>query len=149
MTRSERMKPIQDIAESRELDAARRLREAQRIYAKQQEYLEALRHYRKTYAEETNQPDTNVMDARKLRNYRAFLSHLNDSILRQEAAVDSARSRCDQVRQGWVAEHQRHRALDKVVDRLRDQERAAANRKEQRESDECALRLLSRPQPRS
>ena len=140
MMRSKRLQPVMKVAESRERDAARLLGEAQREREAQEARLAELIAYWDEYARRFHAQGDAGLDAARARDYRVFLSRLNEAIHFQRRRVEQCRLDYEASRQRWLATRARARAVDKAVARCRQQELRVAARREQRECDEYACR---------
>ena len=136
MTRSKRMQPVQRVAHSREQTAVQKLGESQQYLEAQRAKLEELRAYRDQYARDFEASSGMGIDAARLQDYRVFLNRLGEAIRQQEALITQCCSQHEQTRQQWVETRSHSQAIDKVVDRYRQQERREYDRKEQQEQDE-------------
>ncbi len=140
MTRSKRMQPVQRVAHGREQDAMQKLGQSQQFLDAQKARLEELRAYREQYSRDFAASGESGLGASRLRDYRAFLGRLGQAIQQQEALVARYQSQHEQTRQLWVESRSHSQAIDKVVDRYRQQERQQQERREQLEHDERAQR---------
>jgi flagellar FliJ protein len=140
MTRSKRMQSVQHLAHNREQDAVRKLGESQQYLDAQQTKLQELRAYRDEYAKAFESSGGAGLSALRIQEYRAFLGRLNQAIQQQETVIAQGSVRHEQTRQQWLATHSHSQAIDKVLERYRQQERKQEERKEQQELDERAVR---------
>lgn len=140
MTRSKRMQPVQTVARGREQDAMHKLGQSQQYLDAQLAKLEELRAYREQYTRDFTASGENGLNATRLREFRAFLGKLGEAISQQEALIARYRSRHEEHREQWVKTRSHSQAIDKVVDRFREQERRQQERREQHEQDERAQR---------
>jgi flagellar FliJ protein len=140
MTRSKRMQSVQHLAHNREQDAVRKLGESQQYLDAQQIKLQELRAYRDEYAKAFESSGGAGLDALRIQEYRAFLGRLNQAIQQQETVIAQCSARHEQTRRQWLATHSHSQAIDKVLERYRQQERKQEERKEQQELDERACR---------
>lgn len=141
MTRSKRMTPVVKVAENREQAAARVLGEARQRLEQQQRKLDELITYRDQYSQEFQQRSGQGMGVARLQDFRVFLARLNEAIEQQRRLVERCHQNCERQRLQWVASRTRTQALGKVVDRYQREERRAAERREQHDTDERAQRL--------
>jgi flagellar FliJ protein len=141
MTRSKRMQSVQYLAQNRERDAVKKLGESQRYLDAQQAKLEELRAYRDQYATAFENTGGAGLDAFRIHEYRVFLGRLNEAILQQEAVIAQCSIRHEQTREQWMATRNHSQAIDKVLERYRQQERKQEERKEQQELNERARRI--------
>lgn len=140
MVRSKRIQPIVELAENREMDAARKLGQARKLLERHQQRLTELVTYRQEYSRHFDQSRGGRMGVMKLNEYRMFLSRLDEAVRQQRELVEQAQRECDQSRQGWLQTRTRSQALDKVKDRYLGEERREAERIEQKITDEHAGR---------
>jgi flagellar protein FliJ len=138
--KSKRFKPIQEIASTSAKDLSRAMGEAGRKVADLERQLEQLQSYRDEYVRNSTQA-AGAMDAVKLQNYRSFLDRLGEALRQHLASLDSARSEYEKRRVQWSEKRIEAESLGRVVERFRKEEQHAADRREQREGDDAALRL--------
>jgi flagellar FliJ protein len=130
------MKPVRQVAASREQQAARNLGEAQERLAAQERKLEELIEYRDQYAVQFKAEGGLGFDAVRMQDFRVFLNRLNQAIEQQRGVIELCRQDCVRSRDRWLRDRTRSEALEKVVDRYRDEERREEERREQRSADE-------------
>lgn len=138
MTRSDRMKPIKDLADRSERDAGTVVAAARRVLEEREAQLAQLRAYREDYARRA--AHEGAADAVRLQNYHAFLARLGDAVRQQEELVALGRQDLERKTAAWQEKRVEAASLGKVVDRLAGAEQRAADRREQRETDERASR---------
>lgn len=136
MTKSRRMQPVAQVAEQRERQAAVEMAEFRRFLDAQQAKLDELNAYRADYARHFEQAGRGGMDAARMGDYRRILARLNDAIAYQEKRLASLHLDYEQVRRRWTDTRTRAAALDKVMERYREEERREEDRREQGELDE-------------
>jgi flagellar protein FliJ len=139
MTKSKRFKPIQEIASNSANDLSRAMGDAGRKVADLERKFEQLRSYRDEYVR--NSQATGTIEALKLQNYRMFLDRLGEAMRQQSKSLDHARAEYETRRKLWSDKRIEAESLARVVDRFRKEEQHAADRREQREGDDAALRL--------
>jgi flagellar protein FliJ len=139
MTKSKRFEPIQEIASNSAKDLSRAMGEAAGKVTDLERQLEQLRSYRDEYVRNSTQ-SAGVIDAVKLQNYRTFLDRLGEALRQQLKSLDNARAEYDERRALWSEKRIEAESLGRVVDRFRKEEQHAADRREQREGDDAALR---------
>lgn len=144
MSRSERMQPVKNLADSREREAGLSLSDARARVVEHERQLEQLQRYRDEYL--AGGPDgLGTTDTVRLSNRSAFLGRLNDAIREQEARLAEARRESDERADQWRETRVEAAALGRAVDRLRKDEARTSDRKEQREHDELAMQRSTRP----
>ncbi|HEY2782904.1 MAG TPA: flagellar export protein FliJ [Steroidobacteraceae bacterium] len=141
MIKSKRFEPIHEIASSSAKDLSRVMADAGRKVAELERQLEQLKTYRDEYVRNSTEAN-GAMDAVKLQNYRSFLDRLGEALNQHQKSLDIARKEFDKRRAQWSEKRIEAESLNRVVDRFRKEEQSAADRREQREGDEAAMRLM-------
>jgi flagellar FliJ protein len=140
MMRSKRFEPIRDIVSLSATDLSRAMGEAGRRVADLERQLEQLKTYRDEYVKNSTE-DRGTMDAVKLQNYRSFLGRLGDALRQQLTLLDCARADYENRRLEWSAKRIEAESLGRVIERFRSEEQRDADRREQREGDDAAMRI--------
>jgi flagellar FliJ protein len=140
MMKSKRFEPIREIASNSADDLSRAMAEAARKVAEIERQIQQLQSYRDDYMRKSGQ-GTAAVDAVKLQNYRSFLDRLGDALRQQMKSLELARVEYEKRRLAWSAKRIEAESLGRAVDRFRKEEQHAADRREQREVDDAALRV--------
>jgi flagellar export protein FliJ len=140
MTKSKRFEPIQQIASTSAMDLSRAMGEAGRKVADLERQLEQLQSYRDEYVRNSTQ-SAGSMNAVQLQNYRSFLDRLGEALRQHLKNLDAARAEYERRRVLWSEKRIEAESLGRVVDRFRKEEQHAADRREQREGDDAAMRI--------
>jgi flagellar FliJ protein len=135
--RSDRLKPVRDLAGGREREAGLALAGLRRQLEEQERRLEQLRGFREEYVS-GRPPGLGTTDAVRLANYGAFLGRLNEAIREQEKRIAALREEVECKAESWRERRSETAALDRAVERLHADERRALDRREQRDQDELA-----------
>ncbi|HSW14073.1 MAG TPA: flagellar export protein FliJ [Solimonas sp.] len=130
-----RLAPLQTVAETREDEAARKLAEVQRKHADQHARLEEIRCYAAEYAS----APVGATPALLL-NRQAFLGKLRDAEHFQLQAVEEARLAVEAERTVWLLKRRDVSVLDQLAACYRLREQRQQELRNQRGSDELALR---------
>jgi flagellar FliJ protein len=141
MIKSKRFEPIHEIASTSAKDLSRIMADAGRKVAELERQLEQLKTYRDEYVRNSTEAN-GPMDAVKLQNYRSFLDRLGEALNQHQKSLDHARKEFDKRRAQWSEKRIEAESLNRVVDRFRKEEQSAADRREQREGDDAAMRLM-------
>ena len=139
MMKSKRFKPIQEIASNSAQDLSRAMAEAGRKVAELERQLQQLQSYRDEYVRNSAQSTASV-DAVKLQNYRTFLDRLGEALRQHLRTLDNAKADYEKRRAAWSEKRIEAESLGRAVERFRKEERHDADRREQREGDDAALR---------
>lgn len=144
MSRADRMAPVQRVFDKAEKDRARELGDAQQQLAAAEARLEELRTYHGEYLGAFRKRAEDGTSIRALRDFQAFLARLDQAMRQQEQLVTRAREHAAGSRRNWQGAAQKVKALDSVVDRWQAAEERAADKRDQKDSDERALRASAR-----
>lgn len=140
MSPSKRLKPVQQVADSREKAAAKQFGDSQRSLNGHKGKLDELRQYHHEYMERFQKAMQNGISSAQLQEYRAFIAKLNEAIRQQEQVVASSQQDRSSKQNNWQKKHTRVMALGKVVERYKKEEAKTADKKEQSEADERSQR---------
>jgi flagellar FliJ protein len=140
MMKSKRFEPIQEIASTSANDLSRAMGEAGRKVADLERQLEQLQSYRDEYLRNSSQSAA-AIDAVKLQNYRSFLDRLGEALRQHLKSLEVARSEYERRRVLWSEKRVEAESLSRAVDRFRKEEQHVADRREQREGDDTAMRV--------
>lgn len=138
MTKSERLKPVTHLAETRERDAARLMGEQQQHLDQQYRKLDELRGYRAEYAQRMQSAGTNGIGAGQMVEYGNFLRRLDEAARFQQQKIEESKRLLEIRSREWRALRTKTEALNKVVSRFHAEEQRLEDRREQNENDERA-----------
>ncbi|MCU0971556.1 MAG: flagellar export protein FliJ [Gammaproteobacteria bacterium] len=136
MTKSDRFRPLQHVASSRERDAARALGESERRRLEEVQRLEALRQYHAEYLERFRSAQQRGMTVGRLLEYQAFLAKLDKAVDHQLDVVRRCEAEAGRRQDAWREKYTRSRVMDKVIDNLQETERQEGERRDQADLDE-------------
>jgi flagellar FliJ protein len=140
MTRADRMQPVQKVIDDVERQRAEKFSASEARVAALESKLQELERYRADYQRAYTDRVSAGISSVGLRDYQLFLARLAEAIRMQTQAVAAARTERDVERQRWQESARRAQAIDHVVENWRAEDRRAADRREQRDSDERAQR---------
>ena len=135
MKKSERIKPVQGVAEREEKKATDAFVKAQNNLQQAQQKLQELCDYRADYQSHAA-PGAGVLNLRQLQDSRAFLVKLNDVIGIQRSIVAQCESQLEAARGEWLNKRQKAHSLGRLAGEYRHQEQQAMQQREQQHSDE-------------
>lgn len=138
MKRAQRLEPVRDIAHEAERDCAVRVAGVERRLAEAEQRCQELRRYQAEYQQSLQQRGREGFDVRSLREYQVFLARLTGAIEAQQLLITQLQADCERERGLLRGAMTRHKALGKVIERVRGDERRLEERRMQRESDERA-----------
>jgi flagellar protein FliJ len=140
MRKSKRFEPIQEIASNSADNLSRAMADAGLKVADLERQLDQLKSYRDEYLRNSTQA-VQATDAVKLQNYSTFLGRLGEALRQHMKNLDAARAEYEKRRALWSEKRVEAESLGRVVERFRKEEQHAADRREQREGDDAALRV--------
>ncbi len=136
LKRSERFKPLHNLAQQSEDVAAQTLGKIQRELSNHHLKLSELMKYYEDYTQRFNEQAVNGMSIIQVQSYQKFISQLEIAITEQKKHISLITEACDSSRADWTVERQKTQVLEKVMTRFQKQEQQILNRQEQRLSDE-------------
>ncbi|QBQ54626.1 flagellar export protein FliJ [Nitrosococcus wardiae] len=136
MTRSHRLYSLLRVAEAQEQQAARGLSEAQRLLQQQHHQLEEMHRYREEYTQYFQTVGRNGVGVQQLQQLQSFLTQLDRAIGQQKQRLQQYLQQLEQRRNGWLEARSHVKALGKLEERYRQEERCLAAHREQAEVDD-------------
>ncbi len=138
MKRSQRLDVVVGLALRKAQESARALAYVQEKLRSEEQKLTQLEYYLVEYRSAQHQQGTQGISAQQFRNYNRFSANIEHAIEQQRQQVAAVARQVEQVRQHWQALDARHKGLEKLRDRLIQEENAAHERLLQKEQDEFA-----------
>jgi flagellar FliJ protein len=132
--RRDKMERVVKIAEADERKSAERTGAAQRRLNEQQNRLAELRRYRLEYSERA--VTSRNTSAAQLKDYQSFLERLDQAVTSQRQIIHECERALAAQRSRWQAKRQRLESLQKVSDRLRQDQQRVTDRQAQRIADD-------------
>ena len=129
-----------ELAQNKTDEATRRLGQLQTAHTSAAEKLEMLQRYRQEYLDQLQVQMGEGVPAAQLRNFRSFITTLDAAIEQQRAVTVQADTRLATGRGDWQNSQRRLNSFDTLAGRVRLQELAVLNKREQRDSDERSAR---------
>lgn len=136
LKRSERFKPIHNLAQQSEDVAAQTLGKIQRELSNHHLKLSELMQYYQDYTTRFNEQAVKGMSIIQVQSYQKFISQLEIAITEQKKHIGRITEACDSSRADWTTERQKTKVLEKIMTRYQKQEQKIHNQQEQRLSDE-------------
>ena len=136
MTKSQRLKPVIRVSESKERGEAVLLGQSLEALRGQERRLDELRAYLDEYRRLFNEEGVKGLGVRRLHSYRGFIVRLTQAVDYQHRRVEEARQEYERQKRAWQAARIRCQALDKVATKHLQTERRDRDRREQREADD-------------
>ena len=143
-SRAARLRPVIEMAERAEREAARQLGQAQLQVGQAEAKLGELRQYFNDYQQQWLAQGSQGVTGQWLMNYQRFLSQLESAIGQQQRSVDWHHGNLTKLREQWYQRRGRLEGLGKLVERYRLEARLIADKREQKLLDEFSQRLTGR-----
>jgi flagellar protein FliJ len=136
------IKTLIDLAQDDVDAAAQRLGRAQREASEVQAQLDALVRYRDEYHARFNATAQSGMAAGNMRNFQAFIDTLDAAIDQQRKLLQAANARVEAAKPEWQRHKQKLGSYEVLQARGDAAEAQQLARREQRDADEHAARIL-------
>ena len=136
MTRSDRLKPIQQVAQVREREAASAFGESRRRLEEEEQRLAELETYRAEYLQRFRTLQQQGITVAQLLEYQAFLGKLETALRHQAEIVELRRTDAERRMAAWTDRRTHTRAMDRAVENLAEAELKAGERRDQKALDD-------------
>ena len=143
MTRTERLSPIIKYNDEREHKALLEVAESKGVLEREQIQLQQLEAYRVEYYQGSVNNQTAV-SSYQMQEYNRFLAQLDTTIKSQKQVIQQRQRELDRKRHEWTETRIDASAIHKVAENIDKKEQLAANRQEQKLSDEFSQRKFTR-----
>jgi len=141
--RIQRLQPIVELSQRHEKTELQHMARIQQLIRADEEKLAELNGYRQDYHIRLKQITEEPISMLTVQNYQGFLSQLDAAIDQQQNILDQRSTVLEEQRQRYIKATQRATALSSLQDKFRKNMQLAANRQEQKESDERNLTVRS------
>ncbi len=136
MTRSDRLKPIQQVAQVRERDAARAFGESRCRLEEEEQRLAELEAYRAEYLQRFRALQQEGITVGQLLEYQAFLGKLETALRHQAEIVELRRADAERRMAAWTDRRTHTRAMDRALENMEAAELEARERLDQKALDD-------------
>ncbi|CBL46754.1 Flagellar protein [gamma proteobacterium HdN1] len=143
--KSERLIPVRNLRDRELKDEARKLADASKELQSANKQLNDLHQYLQGYYADTANGNLTFRNGRDLQGYQQFVTKLMEAIARQQemAELKDAAYRNQQKR--WVEANAALQAMDRLIEKARQEEQKKEDKRDQKLVDELSTRLyLSR-----
>jgi flagellar FliJ protein len=138
MKRSLRIQVVVDLARRKAQEGARALAFVQQRLQAEQDKLGQLEAYLVEYREGLLAQGRKGVSVQQFRIYNEFSGNVEKAIVQQSAQVATVTRQVEQVRRHWLTLDAKHKGLEKLLDKLRLEERVEQDRLEQKAQDEAS-----------
>jgi flagellar export protein FliJ len=146
MKRSDRLAKINVINSSLENMAGTQLASVYAEYSAQVKQLEQLHIYKEDYAEQLKTKLSGNIRPEVLRDYKYFFGSIDTAIQQQEVMVKHLHNKLERSQADWLDKHSEVQKINVAGENMRKLEQRIEARKEQLNSDELSMRMLSKLQ---
>jgi len=140
MTKSDRLKPIQKIADKKERKAATAFGKTLKARNEVKKRLEDLQVYHKEYLDRFAVASQKGINVVQIQEYQSFIAKLELAIEEQKRALENSQHTCDDSKHEWQGTYSKSKAMETAVDRLQASEKKDKERIEQSISDDRSQR---------
>jgi len=141
MTRTKKLEPVVKHVKNKEQEALQAVAFSQQQLNSQQLRLEQLVLYKAEYANQQGVQQSVTYTAIQLKEFSRFLDQLDITIQQQKQVVELAQREVNFKRDKWKLTRPKSDAMDKVMDNIQLDENKKAQKMEQKQMDELALRI--------
>ncbi len=140
MRRSKRLQVVLALAQRKEEDALKAMQSAQNTLTQQNQKLQELVQYQQEYQQALREAYQNGATAASCSTYQHFLSQVGGAIEQQQQITLLAEQQLMKSRQHWQTLHEKQRGMGDLIDRFREEEDKALDKREQKMIDELSQR---------
>ncbi|MBV1928981.1 MAG: flagellar export protein FliJ [Gammaproteobacteria bacterium] len=136
MTKIQRFRQLEKMAENACDKAGRELGQAQDNHSKELDQLNQLTGFFDEYRERFNSAGATGMNARQLGDFRAFFGQLDNAIESQRQVMVDMGAQVVERQALWIEKHQRTRSLSQALEQVEKEQLVQRNKREQKETDD-------------
>lgn len=144
MKRSQRLKPVQQLAEQRRKQAEQALGQAQQRLLAERQSLVQLEEYLADYQRQLLETGQAGVAMEQLQRLQSFKQRLLDALAQQRLQITFCEQAVAQAKIAWMQASGREKAMGSLVDSARQQEQLQADKQLQKQLDEQSQQRLRR-----
>lgn len=144
MKKTERIGMVRRVVDDIERRKAQALADSEKSVAAAQAKLEELEAYRAAYVRDFTRRAESGLSGAGVREYQVFLTRLDEALRQQAQILSQVRLQRGAELESWRNAARRAAAVGNLASHWQAQERVAADKVEQKESDERSQQLWSR-----
>lgn len=130
---------VLELEQTRENEVAREFGQARSQLDMQERRLEGLTNYRTDYLHQANNKAQQGIGSASFGRYHAFVGKLDEGINQQQQSLQQMQSHVEQLRQRWLSQQQRRKAIELLIDKREKALEKKRSRQEQVTADEYAM----------
>lgn len=139
--RSKRLGVVLDLARRKQEQADRYLSDSRLRVQQAETQIQQLQAYLLEYQTQFNAQGRNGMSPTEVRTHQAFIARLQQALQQQHETLHLAQQQLQQVTRYWQETYAHTQGIEKLTDKVRMQEQAAADKRDQQEVDERSQRF--------
>jgi len=140
------LEPIKKLANNQEQQSARDLGAAIELQKVEQQKLNQLLQYQNEYLAGMDQKVRAGVSGATLQSYHQFLNKIEVAINQQKEVLVQCEARIAANQNKWQADHGRNKAIGQVMEKIKDKEDKAQQKKEMNHADEISTQSFIRRQ---
>ncbi|UZE94959.1 flagellar export protein FliJ [Alkalimarinus alittae] len=140
MRRSKRLQVVLELAKRKEDEALKAMQSSQNNLNQQHQQLQELTRYQQEYQQALRDAFSTGATAANCATYQHFLSQVGSAIEQQQRVVTLAEEQFNKARLHWQSLYEKQKGMGGLIDRFRDEEDRALDKKEQQMIDELSQR---------
>ncbi|TQV75334.1 flagellar export protein FliJ [Aliikangiella marina] len=144
MVRSKRLNPIKTLAKNKEKAAAQALGNSIERQKVEDQKLQQLYQYRHEYLLQMESKVKSGISGSELQRYHLFLAKLDSAIEQQKDVLMVSAKQLDASQSHWQEKRNRTKAISQVMEKMQNQEKFDASKKEAKASDEISTQAFLR-----
>jgi|SRR5690554_1306348 len=137
--RDDALKMVFELEQKREDECARDFGQARTQLTMQERRLEGLTNYRTDYLQQANSKAQQGIGSASFGHYHAFVGKLDVGITQQQDNLKRMQTHVEELRLRWLAQQQRRKALEYLLNKRVLAAERKRNSQEQRTADEFAM----------
>lgn len=143
-SKSQRMKPVNRLAEQQEQQSAIIYSQCQSRVQELENQLQKLYNYRNDYNQQMTQLSRQGVGSHRLQDTLMFMNNLNNSIETMLLQIQVQKKVCEEKKKLWLEKHNKKRIYGKVTEKYTRAEQLISNKNEQKLLDEYNQSLFHR-----
>jgi len=142
--RSRRLQVVLDLTEREEQQALQIWGELQQKLQHENEQKQQLETYSHEYQQMISSPSQTAMKAGQVHNALGFIGQIGRAISTQQQQITLLQKKADAAQKNYLTLHGKVKALQDLIERLEQEAAQAADKEEQKQTDEWAARAAFR-----
>lgn len=138
------LQTLLEVTQKRYDDAERRFQQANALVDTERQKLQVIENYRQEYQQKLLAAQQSGLGVTQWKDFQVFIAKLDAAIEQQQQAVDRAIQFVHSARQQWEEQRKKLKGFETLSERHDKTEQLKESRREQKQSDEFASKLIKR-----